>query len=126
MYFLMNDVILNFELQTTAPPTDPRNLASLSTDSVMRLGRELFSEEPRLQTHQPERARRLAALIVSRLPDVNAALFVAPARDCPLEYVAARFASLDLTMMGQLFRDQQSGRLTPALADQYVWSVAAG
>ena len=125
MYFLMNDVILNFEPQATAPPTDPRNLASLSIDSVLRLGRELFAEEPRLQQHALERARRLAALLVAKAPEVNAALFVAPIRDCPPDAVASRLASLDLTLMGQLFRDQQAGRLTPDLADQLVWAVAA-
>jgi hypothetical protein len=125
MYFLLNDVILTLDLQTTSPPMEARRISSLSLDCVQRLGRELFAEEPRLQHRSAERARRLATLIVSKSPEVNAALFVAPDRDCPPDDVAVRLASLDLMLMAQLYRDQQTGRLTPTMADQRVWAVVA-
>ena len=82
----------------------------------------LYAEEPRLQHRMAERARRLATLIVSKAPDVNAALFVAPVRGCGAEQVAARFARLDVEVLVQLYQDQQAGRLTPAIADRIVWS----
>ena len=125
MYFLLNDVVLSLELQATSPPMEARRFSALTLDCVQRLGRELFAEEPRLQLREPERARRLATLIVSKAPEVNAALFVAPEKGCPPDQVAMRFACLDLLAMAQLHTDQQSGRLTSLLADQRVWAQAA-
>jgi hypothetical protein len=124
VYFLLNDVVLSLELQTLSPPMEARRMSSLSMDDVQRLGRELFAEEPRLQHRAAERAKKLATLIISKAPEVNAALFVAPTRNCRPEEVAVRLASLDLMLMAQLHQDQQSGRLSPAVADQRVWAVA--
>lgn len=125
MYFLMNDVVFSLELQTLAPPMTSRQFSLLTLDSVRRLGREIFANEPRLQHRAPERARRLAALIVSKAPEVNAALFAAPARDCDPEQVAVRLANLDVTLIANLHQEQQVGRLTPALADRQVWAHAS-
>ncbi len=122
MYFLLNDVVLSLELQLLTPPMMARRFSALSLESVERLGREIYAEEPRLQHRMAERARRLATLIVSKAPDVNAALFVAPVRGCGAEQVAARFARLDVEVLVQLYQDQQAGRLTPAIADRIVWS----
>ena len=125
MYFLLNDVVLTLELQLLTPPMIARRFSSLTLECVEQLGQEIFAEEPRLQHRRLERARRLAALIVSKAPDVNAALFVAPARGCRFDQVAVRLASLDVSLLARLHVEQQSGRLTPAVADQLVWAQAA-
>ncbi len=125
MYFLLNDVVLTLELQVLTPPMIARRFSALTLDCVQKLGQEIFAEEPRLQHRRLERAKRLAALIVSKAPDVNAALFVAPTRGCRYDHVAVRMASLDLALLSRLHGEQQSGRLTPAIADQLVWAQAA-
>lgn len=125
MFFLLNDVVLNLELQTLTPPVVARRFSALTLDCVQRLGREIFAEAPRLQHRAPERARRLATLIVSKAPEVNAALFVAPTVDCPPDQVAVRLASLDLEVLAQLHHDQQTGRLNAAVADELVWARLA-
>jgi len=78
MLFLMNDVILSFDPSELAPPVTRDRFAKLSLNSVLDLGKELFSEEPLLPHKDIERAQRLAALIIAKAPDINAALFVAP------------------------------------------------
>jgi hypothetical protein len=125
MYFLLNDVVLSLDLQLLTPPVMARRFSALSLDCVSRLGREIFAEEPKLQHRCIERGRRLASLIVSKAPHINAALFVAPGRECDPEQVAFRYTSLDMAMLAQLHTDQQSGRLTPAVADELVWARAA-
>ena len=125
MFFLLNDVVLSLELQLLTPPMMARRFSALSLQSVERLGREIFAEEPRLQHRSAERAKRLATLIVSKAPEVNAALFVAPTRGCMSSQVAARFARLDVGVLVKLYQDQQSGRLNAAVADEQVWSRAA-
>ena len=125
MYFLLNDVVLTLELQVLTPPMLARRFSALTLDCVEKLGCEIFAEEPRLQHRRLERAKRLAALIVSKAPEVNAALFVAPSRGCRYDQVAVRLATLDIAVLGQLHAEQQTGRLTPMLADRLVWAKAA-
>ncbi len=125
MYFLLNDVVLNVDLQQLTPPAVARQFSALTLAGARELGREIFSEEPALQHNQVERAKRLAGLLVSKAPEVNAALFVAPARGCSPQAVAVRLVSLDLAVLAQLYKDQQEGQLTPAIADELVWARAA-
>jgi hypothetical protein len=125
MYFLMNDVVLSLELQVLTPPIMAQRFSALSLGCIERLGREIFAEEPKLQHRAVERARRLASLIVSKAPQINAALFVSPQRGCGPEQVAFRLASLDVPLLARLYHDQQQGRLNAALADELVWGRAA-
>jgi len=125
MFFLLNDVVLGLELQLMTPPVIARRFSALSLEGVQRLGREIFAEEPRLQHYKRERAKRLACLLVTKAPEVNAALFVAPSRGCRPERVAVRLASLDMALLAQLHQDQQAGRLTSVIADRLVWARAA-
>ena len=83
MLFLMNDVVLNLDALELAPPVSAGRFKALSLGFVSKLGSELFAEEPLLQRVRLERAKRLACLIAVKAPEVNAALFIAPARDCP-------------------------------------------
>ncbi len=125
MYFLLNDVVLSLELQVLTPPIMAQRFAALSMNCIERLGREIFAEEPVLQHRAVERGRRLASLIISKAPQVNAALFLAPGRGCKPEQVSWRLASLDVPLLARLYHDQQKGVLTPALANELVWGRAA-
>ena len=125
MFFLLNDVVLSLDLQLMTPPMLARRFSALTFECVQRLGRELYSEEPRLQHSRVERARRLASLIVSKAPEVNAALFVSPSRGCNPNRVALRMATLDIQLLAQLHREQQAGRLNASVADRLVWGRAA-
>ncbi|MDP1629900.1 MAG: hypothetical protein Q8L66_00595 [Caulobacter sp.] len=121
MLFLMNDVVLNLDALELAPPVAANRFAKLNLTFVSQLGAELFAEEPLLPHNRPERALRLASMIVTKAPEVNAALFIAPARNCPVEQVQARYAQISFDVMGLLYQRQQQGALTTLEADRQVW-----
>lgn len=121
MYFLLNDAVLNLQGEDLTPQSLGRRFASIGLDYVQTLGQELFAEEPLLQHARPERAAKLAALINSKQPTINAALFIAPAHNCPPAQVGVRFASLDLPTMASLQRQQAQGTLDAIIADREVW-----
>lgn len=121
MHFLLNDAVLNLQAEELSTQNIGRRFGSVGFDYVQTLGRELFSEDPLVQHHNPERAARLAALIRFKQPTVNAALFVAPARGCKPSDVGVRFASLDLVTLAALQRAHNSGRLDTVFADREVW-----
>ena len=121
MLFLMNEVVLNLDALHLAPPVAARRFAKLNLQFVSQLGAELFSEEPLLQRVAPDRAMRLAALIVTKAPEINAALFIAPAKGCPVDQVQSRYASIGFEVMGLLYDRQRHGALTTLEADRQVW-----
>lgn len=121
MLFLMNDVILNLGGSELAPPVEAGRFEALSLAFVSKLGAELYAEEPLLQRMAVERASRLAVLITLKAPQVNAALFVAPARGCPVDHVQVRYAQLSFEVMGALYQRQRHGALTAVEADRQVW-----
>ena len=122
MFFLMNDMVLSLELQLLAPPIIARRTSALTLDCVQRLGREMYADDPRLQHRRLDRAKRLASMIASKAPQVNAALFVAPYRGCRPDEVMVRLISLEVPLLAELNLEQQAGRLTPAAADRLVWA----
>ena len=121
MLFLLNDVV--FDLDETSPvtPGDARRFESLGLDYVLELGCELFSEDPLLHLHDPQRARRLAWLIHDRSPEVNAALFAAPAAGCDPILVEPQFCALPESIMRQLKARAARGKLDAVAADRAVW-----
>jgi hypothetical protein len=121
MLFLMNDVVLSLDALDLAPPATVKRFHALSLGFVGKLGQELFSEEPLLPRTAPERACRLAALISAKAPEINAALFVAPFQNCPVDQVAIRYVQISFEVMGLLYERQQSGALTTLEADRQVW-----
>ncbi len=121
MLFLMNEVVLNLDALDLAPPVTARRFAKLTMPFVNQLGAEMFSEEPLLHRVAQDRAKRLAALIVAKQPDINAALFIAPARGCPIDQVQSRYCSIGFEVMGLLYERQQHGALTTLEADRQVW-----
>ncbi len=121
MLFLMNDVVLSFDATELTPPMTRDRFAALSINSVAELGKELFAEEPLLHHKDLERAQRLAALIVAKAPEINAALFIAPGRGCLKDDVQVRYAQLSVEIMGALLQRQKAGALTNVEADRQVW-----
>ncbi|NBB15278.1 hypothetical protein GVN21_07910 [Caulobacter sp. SLTY] len=121
MLFLLNDVVLNLETAQLAQPVATGRFKALSMSFVEKLGRELFSEEPLLHRQHPERARRISSLIVLKQPQINAALFVSPARGCDEGLVQVRYAQISFEVMGLLYERQQHGGLTTVEADRQVW-----
>ena len=81
----------------------------------------VFAEQPMLQTTSPERAARLAVMIMAKEPEINAALFVAPAFQCPLSQVSVRYVQIGFDIMAQLYTRQQAGALNNLVADREVW-----
>lgn len=121
MLFLMNDVILSFDAAEMTPPVPRERFAQLSLSFVGELGRELYAAEPLLHMKDPERAKRLATLIIAKAPDVNAALFIAPSRGCLVEQVQVRYAQIGIEVMAALLQRQKAGSLTNLEADRQVW-----
>ena len=121
MLFLLNDVVLSLDLCDGAPPIEAKRFRALTLGSVLRLGAEMFSQQPLMHREDVERANKLALLIVAKHPDVNAALFVAPRRGCGPDQVVSRLAQVSVDIMGALQARFRQGELTPVAADREVW-----
>lgn len=119
MLFLLNDRVLHLGGEGAALP--PSTVERLTPACIEMLGAELYAAEPLLHSTQPDLARKLAGLIVARLPGVNAAHFCAEAEGCDPETVEARFAVVDPPVLRSLRRRQAEGALTPLEADRRVW-----
>jgi hypothetical protein len=119
--FLLNDTLLQIEPSRMASPLDARRFEAVSLGYVVQLGKELFSEEPMLPKVEPERARRLAWLLATKQPELNAALFVSPARGCGSQDVTARFCALPVETIAQLHAKNEAGLLDAQTADREVW-----
>jgi hypothetical protein len=121
MLFLMNDRVLQLDDTLTATIEGGR-FDAISPSYAIKLGQELYAEQPMLHRDAQERARRLALLIRAKAPEVNAALFVAPSVGCRPDQVITRFASLSVEVMATLYaRDKAEGGLSPVQADREVW-----
>ena len=121
MLFLMNDVVLDLDTTGVTPPAAAERYRRLTLDYVSGLGRELYAEHPMLQYSAPDRAARLAVMIMAKSPEINAALFVAPAFNCPIDQVSVRYTQISVAVMRQLYDRQQAGKLTNVVADREVW-----
>jgi hypothetical protein len=121
LLFLMNDAVLTLDTRSMTLPLEVQRFRSLSLSFVIQLGQELFAAAPRLQHTAPEKAQRLALLLAAKQPDINAALFVAPAHGCAPADVATRFCGISFDVMAALHARQSEGALTPVSADREVW-----
>lgn len=121
MLFLMNDVVLNLAGMRLAPKLSGRRFKALSFNAVSRLGQELYAEDPLLHLRRPERAKRLATLIMAKAPAINAALFTAPGFGCDPGEVSMRYLNLDFEIMARLSKRQDDGELDTIWADRQVW-----
>ncbi len=121
MLFLMNDTVLEVDMRKLVTPAQRARFQALSLPFVMNLGREMFAEQPLLHQERSERVLRLAALILSKAPDVNAALFQASRVGCDPREVAAELTEVDLAVLGALYERQRKAALTPFAVDREVW-----
>ncbi len=121
MLFLLNDVVFSLDAAELAPPITRDRFAKVSLNYVAKLGQELYAAEPLLHHKDPEKAQRLAALIMAKAPEINAALFIAPSRGCLVDQVQVRYAQLGLEVMGALLERQRAGGLSNLEADRQVW-----
>jgi len=121
MLFLLNDTVLRLDGAVVDVRLGGQRIKSLDFPAILRMGQELYSREPLLQRTNPERARRLAVLIASKAPMINAALFVAPALDCPPSEVTVRFVACQFEVMAELYNLQRAGQLDAISADRKIW-----
>ena len=124
MLFLMNDVVLKIE-EGVVHPRLGRPLADLTLQHVLQLGQELFARQPMAQRTSRHSAERLAALIFTKAPSINAALFVAPKPGCSPGQVTARLADAPFEVVASLYKLQSAGLLTADTVSNRVWHKAA-
>jgi hypothetical protein len=121
MLFLLNDIVLRLDGATMNAPIGEARMKNLTFSAIIRMGQELYSKEPLLQRTSPERARRLCTLVAAKASSINAALFVAPALDCPPGEVTVRFVVCEFEAMAQLYNLQRAGELDAVSADRMIW-----
>lgn len=121
MLFLLNDTVLRLDGVAMGARLGGRRMSDLEFPTILRMGQELYSREPLLQRTNPQRARRLAALISAKAPMINAALFVAPALDCPPAEVTVRFVTCQFEVMAELYTLHRAGALDAVSADRRIW-----
>jgi len=121
MLFLINDVVMSLDAKVMAAALEMTRAGPLRFSFVETLAQEAFSEDPLLHRTRPERAQRLAALVLTQSPGLNGALFMASAQGCAPELVSCRFAQIDFEVMARLYSRQLDGSLTTLEADRQVW-----
>jgi hypothetical protein len=121
MLFLMNDWVMQFDQRGMAEDLIGFNVRDITFPQVLILGQELYASEPQLHVRQPAQARKLAALVMAKQPEVNALLFVAPHQDCNPRDVAVRYCNVAFDMLAQLLSLQDSQR-SAGWANKEVWN----
>lgn len=125
MFFLMNNTVLEIEPSEHVPELQGHRFRGLSFDEVMHLGRELFSQYPNLQITHPQRAQRLAYLIIVKAPGINAIQFTPPRQGCKPEEVGFRYCNLAFEVMANLVSRQKGEGLDSIWVDRLVWGRLA-
>jgi hypothetical protein len=121
MLFLMNDTILDFSLRGVIPPQEEARLRQTSYADILNEGARMFREKPNFHVTDTEAAKRLAALIVAKAPQANAALFdIAPTGKGPV--VKPYVVSLSIEVLASLYAEFKAGKLTRDIVDRRVWS----
>ena len=121
MLFLLNDAVLELETAEHSPQLHGHRFRALSFDQVIQLGKELFAQDPLLQVYHPQRARRLAYLILTKAPGINGALFVPPSKGCRAQDVAIHYCYVEFELMAQLWTRQRDEDLNTVMVDQMIW-----
>ncbi len=121
MLFLMNDTILDFSLRGVIPPQEEARLRQTSYADILNEGARMFREKPNFHVTDTEAAKRLAALIVAKAPQANAALFdtTPPGKG---KMVKPIVLSVSIEVIASLYTEFKAGRLTRDLVDRRVWS----
>jgi hypothetical protein len=121
MLFLLNDVLFSLNRETFSLRLGARDLRKLTFPAIIKLGQELYAEDPLLQKNNPDRARRLGSLIASKVPMINAALFVAPRFGCTPDEVNVRFVNAEFELMAEFYTRQRDGLLDTVGVDKRLW-----
>jgi hypothetical protein len=121
LYFLLNDMVLEFEPSRMMHPLDAERFSALSADYIAQLGREMFAEDAFAHRKNPERARRLAYLIHLKMPRINAAQFFVTIANGNPAGVEPSFKSLNEMAMGMMYEQQSRGQLDAQKVDNAVW-----
>lgn len=125
MLFLLNDTVLRLDGVAMDARLAGGRMLRLEFPAILRMGQELYAKEPLLQRSNPERARRLGALIQAKAPMINAALFVAPSHGCAPAEVTVRFLVAQFEVMAELYNLQRAGELDAVSADRMIWKRLA-
>lgn len=121
MLFLMNDLVLNLEPEDIAPKETVKRFFNLSLTYVAELAGELFAEHPTLHVDFPERAKRLAGLVIAKDSEINA-MRIHPLRDgCKPSEVGVHYAKVAFEIMAILYQRQQSVGASSEEVDRQVW-----
>ncbi len=121
MLFLLNDVVFRIDGVADDARLTGEAFQKLAFPAVLRMGQELFADALLLPRTDPDKARRLGALIQAKAPMINAALFITPVAGCAPHEVIVRFASAQFEVMVDLFNLQRAGELDTVAADRKVW-----
>lgn len=121
MLFLLNDVVFRLDGVAADARLGADGIRKLEFPAVLRMGQELFADEPLLPRTSPAKAQRLAALIQAKAPTINAALFITPTAGCAPHEVTVRFVAAQFEVMAELFNLQRAGQLDTLAADRRVW-----
>ncbi|MGH6986348.1 MAG: hypothetical protein ACRED9_05850 [Caulobacteraceae bacterium] len=121
MLFLLNETVLDLSSCGLSLSAAAHRYRRLDLEFVGRLGAELYAEDPRLETREPERAARLAVMIAAVEPRINAAQFLAPCPGCSLSEVASRFEAVPQALLNEILGGRKSGELEAWAADRKVW-----
>lgn len=124
MHFLLNDTVLDLDLKDLVSMEVVAHLRTLPTLKIVRMITDEFARTPNLAATQPHMARKAAAMLVIKQPEINAALFApGPDNKGGISY-GSRFASLDPGLLLELKGYQDRDQLTPGLVNAYVWMPA--
>lgn len=121
MLFLMNDWVMQFDQKAMVEDLINFNVRDITFPQVLVLGQELYANEPQLHHLQPAQARKLAALVMAKQPEVNAVLFIPPHQGCNPKDVKVRYCNVAFDMLAQLLKVQESQR-SGAWANKEVWN----
>jgi len=125
MLFLMNNTVLEIDPSEHVPELQGHRFRGLSFDDVMYMGRELFSQYPDLQISHPQRAQRLAYLIVMKAPGINAIQFLPGYPGCRPEHVSFRYCDLAFEIMANMISRQRGSGLDSVWVNTNVWGRLA-
>ncbi len=121
MLFLMNDWVMQFDQKALVEDLVGFNVRDITFPQVLVLGQELYAEEPQLHLRQPAQARKLAALVMAKQPEVNAVLFVPPHQGCNPRDVTVRYCAVAFDLLAQLLKVQETQK-NGAWANKEVWN----
>jgi hypothetical protein len=121
MLFLMNDWVMQFDQKSMVNDLINFNVRDITFPQVLVLGQELYAGDPQLHLRQPAQARKLAALVMAKQPEVNGVLFVPPHQGCNPKDVTVRYCNVAYDMLAQLLKLQETHK-SGAWANREVWN----